>query len=65
LPEPGAILTDDEIRALERRNLERALERAGGRVYGKGGAADLLGIKPTTLASRLTAFGLRAPPQRK
>ncbi|HEU4405461.1 MAG TPA: sigma 54-interacting transcriptional regulator [Polyangiaceae bacterium] len=60
-PEPDAILTDAELRALERRNLERALERAGGRVYGEGGAAALLGVKPTTLASRLAAFGLRTP----
>jgi transcriptional regulator with GAF, ATPase, and Fis domain len=63
-PEPDALLTDAELRALERKNLERALERASGRVYGKGGAADLLGVKPTTLASRLAAFGLRAPPRR-
>lgn len=60
-PEPDAVLTDAEVRALERSNLERALAQAGGRVYGKGGAADLLGVKPTTLASRLSALGLRVP----
>ncbi|MCO6046337.1 sigma 54-interacting transcriptional regulator [Aeoliella sp. ICT_H6.2] len=53
------LLTDAEIRDIERANLERALERAGGRVYGVGGAAELLGLKPTTLVSRLKARGVR------
>jgi len=34
----------------------KALRRADGRIYGKDGAAELLGINPTTLASRLRAF---------
>jgi transcriptional regulator with GAF, ATPase, and Fis domain len=50
------ILTDRECRARERANLMKALERAGGRIYGAGGAADLLGINPTTLSSRLRAL---------
>src|SRR5262249_48871120 len=36
-----------------------ALERAGGRVSGSRGAAELLGMKPTTLFSRMTVLGLR------
>jgi formate hydrogenlyase transcriptional activator len=36
------------------------LKRAGGRIYGRNGAAELLGIKPTTLQSRLRALGIRA-----
>jgi hypothetical protein len=31
----------------------RALDRTEGRIYGRDGAARLLGINPTTLASRL------------
>ena len=50
------VLTDRECRERERANLMRALDRCGGRIYGRGGAADLLGINPTTLASRLRAF---------
>jgi transcriptional regulator with GAF, ATPase, and Fis domain len=52
----GDILTDREWRERERANLLKALQRAGGRVYGPGGAAELLGINPTTLASRLRAL---------
>lgn len=52
------ILTETEIRGLLRRNVERALDRAGGRVSGKGGAAELLGVRPTTLADRIRAYGI-------
>ena len=51
-----AILTDRECRARERANLMKALQRTDGRIYGAGGAAELLGINPTTLASRLRAL---------
>jgi transcriptional regulator with GAF, ATPase, and Fis domain len=64
-PSPGAetagsgrVLTDTEVRRLEADNIRAALQRAGGKVSGPGGAAELLGIKPTTLASRIKAFGL-------
>jgi transcriptional regulator with GAF, ATPase, and Fis domain len=50
------ILTDRECRERERANLMKALQRTQGRIYGAGGAADLLGVNPTTLASRLRAF---------
>jgi transcriptional regulator of acetoin/glycerol metabolism len=64
VPDPAdVILTDRECRARERANVIKALERAEGRVYGAGGAADLLGINPTTLASRLRALKI-APPRR-
>ena len=50
------VLTDRECRDRERANVMRALERAEGRIYGRHGAAELLGINPTTLASRLRAL---------
>ena len=50
------VLTDRECRDRERANVMRALERSRGRIYGRGGAADLLGLNPTTLASRLRAL---------
>jgi transcriptional regulator with GAF, ATPase, and Fis domain len=53
---PETILTDRECRERERANLVKALQRTQGRIYGPGGAADLLGVNPTTLASRLRAF---------
>jgi transcriptional regulator with GAF, ATPase, and Fis domain len=53
------ILTDRECRDRERKNLMKALERADGRIYGQGGAAELLGVNPTTLASRLRALKIK------
>ncbi len=57
---PLPILSDAEIRRRERDNLQRAIERCGGKIYGPDGAAALLGVKPTTLASRLKTAGLVA-----
>ncbi len=54
-------MTREELRDLERRNIETALARAGGRVFGPEGAAQLLGMRPTTLASRLRALGIEKP----
>ncbi len=51
-----AILTDDEMRDQERSNIAAALNASGGKIFGKGGAAELLAIKPTTLASRIKAL---------
>ena len=34
----------------------KALKRSNGRIYGHGGAAELLGVNPTTLTSRLRAL---------
>jgi transcriptional regulator with GAF, ATPase, and Fis domain len=58
---PEVVLTDRECRARERANLMKALQRSDGRIYGAGGAAELLGINPTTLASRLRALKITPP----
>jgi transcriptional regulator with GAF, ATPase, and Fis domain len=42
----------------ERANLLKALKRAGGKVSGSGGAAELLGVNANTLASRLRTLGI-------
>ncbi|MFY0615060.1 MAG: sigma 54-interacting transcriptional regulator [Hyphomicrobiaceae bacterium] len=54
------IVTEDERKLREKRVLEEALTATSGRVAGDGGAASLLGIKPTTLYSRLKRFGIDA-----
>jgi len=59
-----SILTEDEWDQRYRANLLNALKRAEGRIYGPGGAADLLGLKPTTLTSRLRAHRISAPQSR-
>lgn len=43
---------------LEKQNLENALAQCKGKIYGENGAAALLGIKPTTLSSRLKKYGI-------
>jgi transcriptional regulator with GAF, ATPase, and Fis domain len=45
---------------MQREHVRRALAASGGRLYGKGGAAELLGMKPSTLQSRMKRLGLRA-----
>jgi transcriptional regulator with GAF, ATPase, and Fis domain len=52
------VLTDADMRRLEADNIRTALRQTHGKVSGPGGAAELLGIKPTTLASRIKALGL-------
>jgi formate hydrogenlyase transcriptional activator len=56
---PSPVLTIDELRALETENYRRALQQVGGKSDGAEGAADLLGIPATTLASRLKALGIQ------
>jgi transcriptional regulator with GAF, ATPase, and Fis domain len=54
----GSVLTAAEVQDFERRNLTRALEAAGWKVAGNSGAAAMLGVPPSTLASRMKALGL-------
>jgi transcriptional regulator with GAF, ATPase, and Fis domain len=56
---PTTIVTRAELRAFEKRSIEAALARCRGKVFGADGAAQLLGMKPTTLASRIKALGIR------
>jgi len=58
IPTRSALLTHAELKRQERDNIVAALEKASGKVFGPGGAAELLGVKPTTLASRIKALGL-------
>jgi transcriptional regulator with GAF, ATPase, and Fis domain len=56
------IKTYAEIKNLERENLIAALQATNYRIYGAGGAAELLGVKPTTLASRIKALQIPLRP---
>jgi DNA-binding NtrC family response regulator len=53
-----AIMTSAELRDHERANILAALAACNGKVFGRGGAAEMLDIKPTTLASRMKALGI-------
>ncbi|GAB7531450.1 sigma 54-interacting transcriptional regulator [Pseudomonas sp. 3A(2025)] len=54
----AVILTDEQMRVFERENTLAALRACQGKLFGKDGAAQLLGMKPTTLASRLKRLGI-------
>jgi len=54
-----AILTREAWKRHERESIATALKQSGGKVFGPGGAAELLNMKPTTLASRIKALGIR------
>lgn len=53
------IRTIEQLQQLERDNLCLALDATDWQVAGQGGAAELLGMNPTTLSSRIKSFGLR------
>lgn len=55
------VVAEVEMRRRERENVLAALRRANWKTYGPGGAAELLGIKPTTLASRIRKMKLTKP----
>jgi transcriptional regulator with GAF, ATPase, and Fis domain len=46
---------------VEREHVRTVLERTGWRIRGSGGAAELLGLKPSTLEGRMAKLGLRRP----
>ncbi len=51
----GRVATLDE---LQREHIQHVLALTSGRIYGQGGAAELLGLKPSTLQSRMRRLGL-------
>jgi DNA-binding NtrC family response regulator len=53
------VRTDEELREAERANILAVLNKTRWKVYGRGGAAELLGIKAGTLAARMKKLGLR------
>jgi transcriptional regulator with GAF, ATPase, and Fis domain len=61
--ELSKFLTRDELKRHERESITTALKQSGGRIFGADGAADLLGMKPTTLASRIKALGIKRKPR--
>jgi PAS domain S-box-containing protein len=54
-----AILSHEELRRLERDNLIQCLKRANGKVSGQNGAAQLLGLAPTTVYSKIKSMKVK------
>jgi transcriptional regulator with GAF, ATPase, and Fis domain len=66
MPQPGVarapqMPTALTLRELEIEHIRTALKTANWRVRGKGGAAERLGLKPTTLESRMAKLGVTRP----
>ena len=60
-PATGEVLTEAELRRAHDDNLRAALIQTGWKIYGPGGTAELLGLKPTAVAARIKKAGLRRP----
>jgi transcriptional regulator with GAF, ATPase, and Fis domain len=57
--EQAGFLTEEEMKVRQKANLEAVLAAAHWRISGNGGAAELLGIKPSTLTDRMRSMGIR------
>ena len=55
------IYSNPELSELEKSNILRALKKTSWKISGKNGAAELLKMPPTTLASRIKALGIKRP----
>ncbi|MBT5471442.1 MAG: sigma 54-interacting transcriptional regulator [Nitrospina sp.] len=56
---PKDIFSEEKIKMQEKENLISALNKANGKVYGPGGAAEILGLQPATLAYRIKKLGIQ------
>jgi transcriptional regulator with GAF, ATPase, and Fis domain len=53
------VSTRKQLLELERRSIVEALQKSGGKIYGANGAAELLGMRPTTLTSKIAALRIK------
>ena len=58
-PSSGLIDDSPSLDELQRRYINIVLEKTGGRIGGPGGAAEVLGMKRTSLYARMRAVGLK------
>ncbi len=49
------------LEAMERRHIQDVLEKTNWRISGKGSAAEVLGLKRTTLQSKMKKLGIQRP----
>jgi PAS domain S-box-containing protein len=57
----GRVLTDKQMREMQKRNMIAALEATNWKVSGSDGAAERLGMRPTTLYDRMKTFRISKP----
>jgi formate hydrogenlyase transcriptional activator len=62
-PRKNEIQSSTRMKDVEREHVRAVLESAGWKVRGPGGAAERLGLKPSTLEGRMARLNLRRPPR--
>jgi transcriptional regulator with GAF, ATPase, and Fis domain len=60
-PNSNAAKRSARLADVEKEHVRTVLESVGWRIRGAGGAADRLGLKPTTLETRMAKLGLKRP----
>jgi len=63
-PESSTAADRRTLEDIERQSILNRLEETGWKIDGKGGAAESLGINPSTLRSRMIKLGIRSPQRR-
>jgi len=58
------VLSETDMREFQKNNTIKALEQTNWKVSGVGGAAELLGVRPTTLADRIRTYKIKRPARR-
>lgn len=58
---PTPIMSEEDIKAFQKRNIVAAAEQSREKIYGKKGAAKPPGVQPTPLTERIKAMGIRKP----
>jgi transcriptional regulator with GAF, ATPase, and Fis domain len=58
---PGPTSIPVTLEEVERKHIRDVLDRVHWRIRGKGGAAEILGLRPTTLHSRMKKLGISRP----
>ncbi len=62
-PHQPTLLSRADFKLQEYHHLQAALAQTNGKIFGPNGAAQLLGMPPTTLASRIKALKIVRPPR--
>ena len=57
----SSAIRSTKIDDVQREHMRSVLERVGWRIRGTGGAAEQLGLRPTTLETRMSRLGLVRP----
>ena len=61
----GATVEEASLKELDRKYIVQVLEQTNWRIEGTRGAAVILGLKPSTLRSRMQKLGIRKPTNRE